>query len=310
MEIINKTSKRAKKNIGSFISFIKIKELINKFYPYILISPLFCVLTLFYIVPIIMTFILSFTDYNIMTSPVFNGFSNYKNLLKDKIFIKSIVNTFYFMIIVVPVQTTLSFIMAYWLTSWKDKLIAKITKLIIFIPVITSMVLVSILWRILLNGETSPINLVTSIFGKTSANWLGSSKTALPTLMVIFIWKNIGYFMILYIAGLMNIPKSLYEAAKVDGANELKRILHITIPLLKRTNVMVIFLGTLWSFQVFDLVYNLTGGGPGTSTMTMVVHIYNLSFKQFNTGYAMAVANILLFIVAVLSIIQKKLLKI
>lgn len=310
MEIINKTSKRAKKNIGSFISFIKIKELINKFYPYILISPLFCVLTLFYIVPIIMTFILSFTDYNIMTSPVFNGFSNYKNLLKDKIFIKSIVNTFYFMIIVVPVQTTLSFIMAYWLTSWKDKLIAKITKLIIFIPVITSMVLVSILWRILLNGETSPINLVTSIFGKTSANWLGSSKTALPTLMVIFIWKNIGYFMILYIAGLMNIPKSLYEAAKVDGANELKRVLHITIPLLKRTNVMVIFLGTLWSFQVFDLVYNLTGGGPGTSTMTMVVHIYNLSFKQFNTGYAMAVANILLFIVAVLSIIQKKLLKI
>lgn len=281
----------------------------NKFKAYLYVLPLGILLISFYVVPIIMSMYFGFTKYNIMAPASFIGLKNYEMLLKDKTLKIAIWNTVKFAIFVVPIQTTLALIIANWVTSWKENKVAKFVKGVIFIPVISSMVLIGIVWRILLNGETSLINQIISLVGIPAQNFLGNKNLALPTLMAIYIWKNTGYFIVIYISALMDIPKTYYEASQVDGASKLEQFKRITLPILKPTTVMVVFLGIIWSLQVFDLVYTLTGGGPGMATMTIVMHAYNLNFKQFNSGYAMAVANVLFFIIALLSIIQKKLIK-
>ncbi|WP_242971964.1 carbohydrate ABC transporter permease [Haloimpatiens massiliensis] len=282
---------------------------LSKLKPYGYIMPLGIILFSFYIIPIIMSIYFSFTKYNIMTPAVFTGMDNYKRLFQDKVFIDAVKNTIMVTLVVVPIQTILSLLMAVWLVGKKESKLAKFVRGVVFIPVISSMILIGIVWRVMLNSDMSPINYIMSRLFNVSANWLGNPKTALPTLMVISIWKNIGYFIVIYIAALMDIPSNYYEASKVDGANKLQEFFHITLPLLKPTTIMVVFLGTIWSFQIFDLVYTLTGGGPGTTTMTLVMHIYNLSFKEFNAGYAMTVANILFLIIAMMSILQRKFLR-
>ncbi|CAM2906701.1 sugar ABC transporter permease [Hathewaya histolytica] len=275
-------------------------------YGYIL--PLGIILTSFYVIPILMSIYFSFTKYNIMSAPKFIGLDNYASLFKSKVFLESLKNTAIYTFGVVPVQTILAMLMAIWLTKRKGK-ISNLIRGVMFIPVISSMVLISIIWRLLLTGGDAPIAKLFSFLNLTMPDFLGSANLALPTLMGIAIWKNVGYFMVIYIAAIMDIPKSYYEAARVDGASKWEEFWNITVPMLKPTTIMVVFLGIIWSFQSFDIVYTLTGGGPGTATMTLVLHIYNLAFKQFNAGEAMAVANILFFIIAIISIFQKKFLR-
>lgn len=286
-----------------------IKRLAGKGRPYIFIGPLSLLLFTFYVIPIFLSIYFSFTDYNIIKKPEFIGISNYKDLLLDKTFRASLKNTFLFTLGVVPAQTIFSLFMASWLVSRGKSRLTEFVKGAMFVPVISSMVLVSIVWRILLNGESSPLNMILNILNITQPNWLGDSSIVLFVLMGITVWKNTGYFMILYIAGLMEIPKNYTEAAKVDGAGRWSIFYHITLPLLKPTTIMVVFLGMVWSLQTFDLIYTLTGGGPGNSSMTLVLHIYNNAFKNLNAGYAMTIANILLFFSALAAIVQKRFLK-
>lgn len=281
----------------------------NKVKPYLYILPLGILLFSFYVLPIIMSTFFSFTKYNIMTSPEFIGMDNYIKLFSDKTFIISLFNTIKFAIFVVPIQTFLAIVLAVWVNSRKKTLIGKFAKAVIFIPVIASMISVGVVWKAILGGSDSLLNQLLSMFNVGPFNFLGDMKLSLYTLMAINIWKNVGYFMVIYMAALMDIPRSYYEAAKVDGANKLQQFRSITLPLLKPTTIMVVFLGSIWSLQVFDLVYALTGGGPGMSTMTLVMYAYNLNFKNFNSGYAMAVANVLFLLIAIITIIQKKFLK-
>lgn len=303
VEIVQKD--RFRETAPTYSKRFKLKKLSG--YGYIL--PLGILLFAFYIIPIFMSLYFSFTKYNIIKPAEFIGLKNYMNLFSDKMFIAALKNTFLFTAVVVPVQTILSLLMAVWLTSREESKFIEFIKAAMFIPVISSMVLIAIVWRILLNGDGSPINLIISFLGFNPPNWLGDVKLALPTIMMITVWKNLGYFMVIYISGLMDIPKSYYEAAEVDGASKWQKFWNITVPLIKPTTVLVVFLGLIWSFQSFALVYTLTGGGPGFATMTMVLHIYNLAFKQFNSGYAMAVANVLFLIIVLVSILQKKFLK-
>lgn len=282
----------------------KIKKLNIKAYVYIL--PLAIILVSFYVIPIIMSFYFSFTKYNIMTPAEFIGFENYQKLLSDKVFKVSVINTIKFSAVVVPVQTFLALSLAVWITNKGKSKVASFAKASLFIPVLSSMVLIGMVWRALLNGDTSIISNILLLFGIKSSQLLGNSDTALPTLMAISIWKNVGYFMVIYISAIMNLPKSCYEVSKVDGATKIQEFIKITIPLLRPTTIMVVFLGIIWSLQAFDLIYTVTGGGPGISTMTIVMHAYNLNFKSFNSGYAMAVANVLFLLIAVASIIQSK----
>lgn len=286
-----------------------LKKYLKSIFPYGYILPIGIIIVAFSVLPIIMSIFFSFTKYNIMQPPEFIGLENYKSLFTDKALMESIKNTIRFSVVTVPIQTILSLLLATWVVRGTSGRISNIVKGAFFIPVLSSMVLIGMVWKSLLNGDASPINQFLSLFGVNAANWLGSSKTALNTLMMIAVWKNVGYFMVLYIAALMDIPNSYYEAAKVDGSSTWRVLKDITVPLLKPTTIMIVFLGIIRSLQVFDLVYTLTGGGPGMSTMTVVMHAYNLNFKSFNSGYAMAVANVLFLIIAIISILQKTLLK-
>lgn len=282
---------------------------LRKHKAYLYILPLGILLFSFYVLPIFMSIYFSFTKYNIMTPSEFIGLENYKKLLTDRTFITSIWNTLKFALIVVPIQTFLAIVLAVWINSRKKTLIGKFAKAVIFIPVIASMISIGVIWKAILSGSDSPVNQLLNMLNLGPFNFLGDVSLSLYTLMAINIWKNVGYFMVIYMAALMDIPETYYEAARVDGANKVQQFWGITLPLLKPATVMVVFLGSIWSLQVFDLVYSLTGGGPGLSTMTMVMYAYNLNFKNFNSGYAMAVANVLLLIIVLITIVQKKLLR-
>ena len=178
----------------------------------------------------------------------------------------------------------------------------------LFVPVIASAILVGTLWFTLLSPR-GVVNSIIHAFGLPSVNWLGGKLTSMLSVCIVSVWKNVGYFLVIYFAGIMDIPRSLYEAAEVDGANAFQRFFKITLPGLSSVTFLVVTLGTIWSFQVFDLVYTMTGGGPGTSTVTLVLTTYNAAFKEYNMGYASAVAMLMFVFVLAVSGLQKLLLK-
>ncbi len=240
----------------------------------------------------------------------FIGLENYNNLFNDPYVKASLRNTIMYTIIVVPFQTFLSILIAGIITSKKRNIWTGFVKSTLFIPVISSMVLVGTLWKVMYNPQVGLINQFLSIFGVDDPiNWLGTKDLALISVCIVAIWKNVGYFMVIYIAAIMDIPSELYEAAEVDGASKTKQFMYITLPILKPITFLVVTLGTIWSFQVFDLVYTMTGGGPGTSTVTLVSTIYTVAFREYKMGYACAIAMILFVLIMVVSIMQRLVLK-
>ena len=272
------------------------------------VLPSFILIMVFSLIPIIMNVYFSFTKYNVMQPAQFVGLKNYARMLKDSYIWASLKNTAIFTLITVPVQTMLSLILAAVIAEQFRSRFGNFVKSSLFIPVIASAILVGTLWSILLS-PTGVVNLVLGFFGIPRINWLGGKSTSLISICITSIWKNVGYFLVIYYAGIMNIPRSLYEAAEVDGASPVQKFIYITLPGLSSVTFLVVTLGTIWSFQVFDLVYTMTGGGPGMSTVTLVLTIYNTAFKEYNMGYASAIALLMFVFVLLISFMQKLLLK-
>ena len=285
------------------------KSKLNRdFYGYIYILPATVFILLFAVIPIGMAFVYSFNSYNIIQPMTFVGIDNYTRLFSDPYMLAAIRNTFVYTLITVPVQTFLAMAAAALITSRSRSPWIGFVKSTMFIPVISSMVLVGTLWSIMYNPQGGLINQFLGLFGVAGPNWLGSKNTALLSVCIVGIWKNVGYFLVIYIAAIMDIPRSLFEAARVDGANGMQQFWWITLPSLKPITFLVVILGTIWSFQVFDMVYTMTGGGPGTSTITMVYQIYNTAFRNYDMGYACAMAILLFVIIVAVSVLQQKLL--
>ncbi len=278
------------------------------FYGYFYILPSFIFIVVFAVIPIFMALYFSLCKYNVIQPPVFTGMDNYKRLIADPFTKASIKNTFVYTLIVVPIQTILSMIMAALIAGNCKSKFGNFIKSSLFIPVISSMIIVGTIWKFMLGTEGGLINNILSLVAVPGINWLGSATWSLISVCIVAIWKNIGYFLIIYYAGIMDIPKSLYEAGIVDGATKLQQFFYITLPCLRPITYLVVTLGTIWSFQVFDLVYTMTGGGPGTSTVTLVLTIYNTAFKEYSMGYACSVAILLFAIIMLISAVQKKIL--
>lgn len=260
----------------------------------------------FSVLPILMDVYYSFTSYNMITAPVWVGLENFKRLFTDPYIGASIKNTIIFTFVTVPLQTIISLVIAAMLAERFKNRFGEFTRSALFIPVIASMVLIGSLWFIIL-APTGPVNSIIKLFGGTAINWLGSKHLSLFSICFISIWKNIGYFLVIFYAGILDIPHERYEAAEIDGANVVQRFFNITVPGLSSVLYLVVTLGTIWSFQVFDLVYMMTGGGPGLATQTLVLTIYNTAFKSYNMGYASAIALLMFAFVLLLSVLQKKL---
>ena len=268
---------------------------------FIYILPSFILIACFSIIPLFMSGYFSFTIYNVMNSPSFAGLENYSKILKDTYVASAIKNTLIYVIITVPVQTMLALIFAAFLAYKLQNMAGRFLRSIMFIPVIASAITAGTIWRIILNANGGVLNNILKFLHLPQVNWLGDSKTALISICIVAIWKNVGYFLVIYYAGIMGISKDLYEAARVDGATDIQQFFKITLPVLKPITYLVVTLGIIWSFQVFDLTYQMTGGGPGRSTVTIVMAIYNAAFKQYKMGYACAMAMVLLVIVLIIN---------
>lgn len=273
------------------------------------IAPMALILIVFLGVSVIMSIVLSFTKYNILTPPQFNGLDNYVRMLTDKKLLKALFNTVKIMIYVVPLQTLLAIGVSTLIASRRKTWLGKIANIVIFIPVLSSNAVVGTIWKAILNGNVGTIEKFFDIFGIDCSMLLGDATTALITVAMVSVWKNMGYYAVLYISALISIPDSYYEAAKVDGAGRWARFCYITIPMLKPTTIMTVFLGITTSLQCFDIIYNLTGGGPAMGTTTLVFYAYDLCFKSARAGYAMSVSNLLFILILVTAFAQRKLMK-
>nr|WP_317430424.1 sugar ABC transporter permease [uncultured Blautia sp.] len=270
----------------------------------IYILPSFVLILIFCIVSIFMSGFFSFTDYNIMNAPEFVGLDNYKKMFQDSYVRDAAKNTLLYVVMTVPVQTLLALTLAAFLAEKMRNKTGGFLRSVMFIPVIASAVTAGTIWRIILNTDGGFLNNILNFFHISSVNWLGSTQTSLLSICIVAVWKNVGYFLVIYYAGIMGIQKELYEAAKVDGATSIQQFTKITLPILKPITYLVVTLGIIWSFQVFDLAYLMTGGGPGHSSVTLVMGIYNAAFKQYKMGYACAMAMFLLIMIIIINVIE------
>ena len=245
---------------------------------------------------------LSFTKYNLLRPPEWWGIEGYVRVLRDELFLgKALPNTFKYVAIVVPVQTVLSLILAFALDQKLRFL--RLFRTLYYLPSVTSSVVISVIFVWLF----SPIGVINQLFGLT-INWLTDVRTAFYTIMLVNIFTTSGTLMLIFLAGLQNIPRTLYEAAAIDGANRLETFLYVTLPLLRPVLFFVVTMGVIGSFQVFDQIYVMTAGGPLDSTTTVTYLIYKWAFRDtsIKMGQASAAAVILTLIILTVTLIQRR----
>jgi len=273
--------------------------------------PAALLLLVFVIVPFFMSFGLSFTNQRLISGPRGTrivGLINYSKIFRDQLFLIGLKNIFKFVLVVVPLQTAFALGLAL-LVNMKLKL-SKFFRTVYFIPTVTTMVVVSVVWSFLYHPE-GLINGFLSFISGGSINpidFLHKEKWAFPAIMFMSIWQGVGFQMIIFLAGLQDIPETLYEAARIDGAGSIKSFFYITLPQLKNTTTFVIISTTILAFRLFDQVYVMTNGGPRNSTYTVMLHIYNIAFKRLNIGYGSALTVVFFMIILIISLVQKQLL--
>lgn len=272
------------------------------------IMPSLIILICFSIVPIIASLFLSFTKYNVLSAPEWISLTNYKNLLNDQSIAAALKNTLIFVIVTVPLQTVSSLLLAELIARVFRNGFGNFVKAALFIPVVASPATIGAVWCMLFAAK-GPINLLLNTLGLSSVRWLGNKTLAMLVVCFVSVWKNIGYFLVIFYAGIMDIPRELYEASQIDGASPVQQFLHITIPNLKSVLYLVVTLGTIWAFQEFSLVKIMTDGGPGNATVMLVINIYKAAFKESRMGYASAVAMLLLICILAVSVLQKCLMR-
>ncbi len=267
------------------------------------------VLSVFMIFPILYSLFLSFTNADIHTLRNFTqvemiGFGNYvKMFTNDPIFWKSLINTFYFIVVGGPLVIAASLGSALLLN--KAVIRAKgLFRTIYFLPVITTIVAVAVIWRLLYEPRFGLINWALSLMSIQGPDWLNNPLTAMPAIILMATWKNFGTNMIVLVAGLQAISRELYEAAEIDGADAFQQFRYITLPSLKPVLLIVVIMVTIGYLQYFAEPFIMTQGGPLNSTISLTMHIYNNAFKYFNLGYASAIAYILFGMIAILSFVQ------
>lgn len=269
----------------------------------VMVIPSMLIILVFTILPIVQSFYLSFFDWNILKNiKNFIGLNNYIKMFTDDRFYNALKNTFIYTACYLPILVIISIAIAALLS--KTFLFKKFFKTIIFIPSLISLAIIGIIFRFLFDGNVGFFSLFMQKFGFVTQDLLRSTSTALATVVFVSAWKWIGFNVIIFLAGMTTIPESMYEAARIDGANEFKQFFKITLPLLLPTIAFVVVTNLISSLQVFDQIYVMTKGGPMFSTEVLVYYIYYLGFTVFSMGYASSMAFFLFLIVFIITVIQ------
>lgn len=274
----------------------------GKYTPYLFLLPAAVVLVIFFFIPFFQTFLLSFLDYsNNIYQAEFVGFQNYINLFHNPIFYKVMWNTFLYLFIAVPILAIFPLFLAI-LINQKIKGVT-LYKILIYLPVIVSIVVAAIAFK-WLYADQGILNYLVTKLGFEPIGWLTDPNFALYSVIIVTIWKGIGYYMIIYLAALMSVPKELYEACDIDGANFLTKHLTVTVPHIMPTIALVTTISAISAMKVFAEIYVMTKGGPLNSSKTIVYYIYERAFENLDLGFASAMAVVLLVIVMVFSLIN------
>ncbi|MPM11958.1 hypothetical protein SDC9_58309 [bioreactor metagenome] len=271
---------------------------------YSFIMPNFLGFFIFTLIPVIFSFILAFVEWDSFSTPVFVGLENFQKMLHDTTFWISFKNTIYYTVGVVPLTLVCSLGLAILLNQKIRGM--KFYRTAFFFPYVTSLVAIAVVWNMLFHPTMGPINQFLQLFIENPPGWTTSTTWAMPAIIIVSVWRGMGYYMILYLAGLQGIPKELYEAASIDGASKWNQFLNVTLPSLKPTTFFVTIMLVINCFKVFDLVQVMTNGGPGRSTNVLVYNIYNEAFVNFKFGYASAISFVLFILVLGITVVQFK----
>jgi multiple sugar transport system permease protein len=266
------------------------------------VGPLILGLILFTYGPVLYSGWLSLNEGDFIRPLVWVGLDNYVRAWNDELAAKALVNTAYYVVGTVPAGIVLSLLLAVAMNQKLRGIVGY--RAIFFLPTITSAVAISLMWAWMYNPQFGVINTALKAIGIKGPKWLASPDWAMLAIIIMSVWRGLGYNMLLFLAGLQGIPRELMEAAEIDGANAVQRFFRITLPLLSPTTFMLVVLSIIGGFQVFEYSYVMTRGGPLYSTLTMVLLVYQRGFETFEMGYASALAYILFAILLILTIIQ------
>ena len=275
-------------------------ELLNnqKFAAWLFVLPAFAGILVFIIIPVICSFGLSFAKWDLINPIVFAGLDNYREIFTEPLFFKILVNTVVFAVSTSVFGVIIPLILAVILNSRIRG--SEFFKTAYFLPFITPMIVIGIVWQWIFDPNIGVLNKVLQLH----INWLYDTHFAMPALIIVSVWKLIGYNMIIFLSSLSGISNSMFEAAKIDGAGSVKTFFYVTVPLLSPSIFFVVIITAISSFQIFDLIYLMTHGGPLDSTNVLVYAIYKNAFEYFNVGKASAIAYVLFIIILVLTLIQ------
>ncbi len=289
--------KKKKKN-----NRIKKDEQINGF---VFVLPALLIIGIFNFWPAVRLFLLSFSNYSIMAKKgEFIGISNYLSMFEDKEFINSLKVTIKMAILIVPIQTILALLFAVAIN--RKKRIYKFFRVVYFIPAITSFVAVAILWKQLLNPSFGLVNSILESLGLPRSQFLSAIPDAFYSTVFVCIWKSWGYFMVIFISGLQDIPSDVKDATRIDGANSFQELIYITIPMLRKTTLLVIVVTTMDAIKLFVPAYTMTAGGPIGTTTTTVYYVWRQAFRLSEIGPASAMSILLFVIIGIIVILQFK----
>ncbi len=283
----------------------KVKE---NLFAYAMLAPDVIGIAVFIFIPILIALYVSFHNWNVLEPMAFAGLKNYKTLLTDSQWWHSVWTTVLYTLMFVPMVFCVSLLLAVFINSIPGKM-QEILRTLYFIPYAISTVVASLIWRFMMDPQRGFINKILKVFGIPAQDFLGSTKQALFCIAIISAWMLIGYYTIIFLAALKDIPISYYEAAYLDGAGSFQIFKNITLPLIKEVSTFVLIVTTIASFQVFDQIKILTNGGPADATTVSVYYIYQNAFDYMKVGYSSALAFVLFLIIFVFSLFQLKLTK-
>jgi multiple sugar transport system permease protein len=273
--------------------------------PYVLLAPALLAIAAFFFVPIAAALALSLTDFDLYAlADAANlrvvGLENYARLLADPAFRTALANTTTFVVLAAPLSIAVS-LGAALLVNARVTRLRSLFRTMLFLPVVTTLVAAAVVWRYLYHPRLGLLNRALGWLGVAPIDWLGDPAWAMPAIVLMTVWKNFGFNMVIFVAGLQSIPPRLYEAASIDGAGPLARFLHVTAPMLAPTFTFVALMTMIGDFQLFAEPFVMTQGGPGDSTLSVVLLMYREGFRWWNLGYAAATAFVLFAIILVLT---------
>jgi multiple sugar transport system permease protein len=275
------------------------------------LAPALATLVVFFFAPVVAGFLLSLTDFDVYAigDPAtlrFTGLRNYRSLAGDPLFWTALGNAVFFVVVGGPLSVALS-LGAALLVDARLVRARGFFRTVYFLPVVTTLVAVAVVWRALYHPRVGPIAELLAALGLPPVDWLGDPRTAMPAIVLMAIWKNFGFNLVIFLAGLQGIPERLYEAARIDGAGALRQLRHVTLPMLAPTFLFVSISTLIGYFQLFAEPYVMTNGGPSNATLSIVLLMFREGFRWWNLGYAAAIAFVLFLVILAASALQLRL---